>query len=75
MLKEFNEWVKKNGFTVIGIFIIAAICIYDVATVHVEKNKLVNQCNEYWFNQVQTVCPVLTNQYNAAFDYNLSIKP
>ena len=75
MLKEFNEWVIKNWFTVFGILIILGITLYDVATVHVEKNKLVNQCNEYWFNQVQTVCPVLTNQYNAAFDYNLSIKP
>lgn len=70
----FNNWVKKNWFTVVAIFIILGITIYDVATVQTEKTKLLKQCNEYWFNQVERVCPVLSNQPNAAFEYNLSIK-
>ena len=70
----FNDWIKKNMFTVIGIFIIISFVLYDMATVQKDKQDIVNKCNEYWFNQVQRVCPVLSTQKeSAAFDFNVSL--
>ena len=69
----FNDWIKKNMFTVIGIFIIISFVLYDMATVQKDKQDIVNKCNEYWFNQVQRVCPVLSTQKEAAFDFNVSL--
>lgn len=73
LLIGYNAWCKKNMFTVIGIAIILALVIFDYATVQKDKQDLVDKCNDYWFNQVERVCPVLFKQNNAAFDYNMSL--
>lgn len=72
-MQRFNDWCKKNMFTVIGIFIILCLVLYDYATIQNDKRELVNRCNDYWFKQVKTVCPILSTQGNAGFDYNLSL--
>ena len=70
---KFNDWCRKNMFTIIAIAIIIGLVIYDYATIQKDKQELLNQCNEFWFNQVERVCPILSTQTNAAFDYNLSL--
>jgi len=57
--EDYNDWVKKNWLTVIGIIIILAVVWYDVATVQAKIKENVDKCNEYWQGEVERVCPAL----------------
>ena len=59
--QKYAEWVKKNGFTVIGIIIILLVVWWNAATIDSQKKDLIDRCNAHWKSEVQKACPsVLT---------------
>ena len=65
-ISNYNNWVKKNLFTVIGIIIILSLVLYDVATVQKDKKDIVKDCNEYWRSELEYRCPnALNSTYSA----------
>ena len=72
---NFNTWVRKNWFTVVGIIIILSIVWYEQITIESRLQGAVNECNNHWFNAVKRTCPALSSSYNLhLFDSNISLE-
>lgn len=59
----YSNWVKKNYFTLFGIIIILCIVWYDVATVQSKIKKEVDNCNAYYEDALEKVCPHVLGKY------------
>ena len=72
---KYNNWVKKNWFTMVGIIIILGLVLFEIATVESDKVKISNECNKHWYAQVAKVCPALINDNTPKYELisNLSI--
>lgn len=55
----FNQWFRKNWFTVVGIFLMLSITFYEMGTVEKQKADIVVRCNDYWYQKIQQYCPIL----------------
>lgn len=58
-MKKYNDWVKKNIFTMIGIIIIMVMVLFEMTTVETQKIAVANKCNEYWLENLERTCPIL----------------
>lgn len=56
-IRVYMEWARKNIFTILGIIIILLLVLYDSATVQYKIKTEVDKCNEYWVEEVKSVCP------------------
>ena len=70
-LGKYNDWVKKNWFTLVGIIIILLITWYDVATCQVRVKTEVDRCIEFYENEFKKINP--TAIYDSPTIPNISI--
>ena len=59
---NFSRLFKKHWVTVIGIWIICMVVIIDIATVHTQKVKVVEECNQHWKKKALEMCPAIVKE-------------
>lgn len=67
---KFNNWVKKNWFTMIGIIVVLLAVWYDLATIQTQKVEVAKACNDHWHEQLRDTCTTLDITGNTTFDWN-----
>lgn len=70
-MTNWNEWVRANWFTVMGIIIILCVTWYDVSQSPARVKSTVDECNMFWQKQVELACPVLAD---GTFDYGKALQ-
>lgn len=62
-LQNYNEWVKKNWFTLLGILIILLVVWYDTATNMATTKAKVDECIKFYEAQLE-LCHCIGKQFN-----------
>ena len=62
----YNQWFKKNWFTVLAIFFIIMVVMWHQNDIDKSCFSKIVECNEHWKGELNRVCPnFATDGYSA----------
>jgi len=58
---SFTEWLRGNFWTLAGVAVIMAVVVLDLMTVQTKIHDKLVECNDYWRDRVEDICPMAAN--------------